>query len=442
MLYNISKGDLKFQSIKLENQKKYLSDSFFLTKNGELKSLLDISMSANISPRYYAQLSNKVNTLTQFMTSKDCSPVFMTITLDGVYHKLLKGDYSKFTLFHQKKLPENEVNGYLKTKASNREVFTVRDLYQILRFQWRSFLSSWSFRAIKKQGFDVGFLFVTEPHKSGVPHAHILLFIPPQFILPLKDQFKKSFWAKRNLSASRNKLTSFQIKNGEINGYQWTINNAVGYVMKYCTKSFMDILSGSVLDELQAWYMKYKIIRITMSHSLIPQWVYNKIYPLESDWLYLTMLNSDFTCEWSKDDDYFEFEDDNLKKLLRYDKGLYQLYIRDVLVSEFGEKKETIKSSFVSTLKPTLKSLKKYKFIPVKIMTNGVLIDYYKKPISKYTDFDLYKYYKSLDPDNPDLNLHHFGLVQNECIKRGLISGVFHSLNDFNIDFKDSDYAI
>ena len=434
MLYGISKSDLKFQSIKLDKQKEFLSNGVFLTKNGEFKSLLDVSMSANISSRYYAQLSNKVNTLTQFMTSKGFDPVFMTITLDGVYHDLLNGNYSRFTLFHQKKLPENEINGYLKTKASNREVFTVRDLYQILRFQWRSFLSSWSFRSIKKQGFDVGYLFVTEPHKSGVPHAHILLFIPPQFILSLKNQFVKSFWAKINIISSKEKLTSEQMRNGELNGYQWTISNPVGYVMKYCTKSFMDILSGSVLDELQAWYMKYKIIRITMSHSLIPQWVYNKIYPLESDWLYLSMLNSDFTCEWSKDDDYFEFVDDNLKKLLRYDKGLYQLYIRDVLVAEFGEKKEVINRSFSATLKPTLKSLKKYRFIPIKIMQNGVLVDFYKKPISKYTDFDLYKYYKSLDTDNPDLNLHHFGLVQNECIKRGLISGVYHSLNDFNLE--------
>ncbi len=45
-------------------------------------------------------------------------------------------------------------------------------------------------------------------------------------------------------------------------------------------------------------------------------------------------------------------------------------------------------------------------------------------------DIELINYYKSLDIETVDLV--HFGITQNECIKRGLIDGEIQSLNDFN----------
>jgi hypothetical protein len=421
-----------FQQKKIEKQIDYMESNSYITSSGQIKSLREISMSANISPRYYAQLVNKVNTLQQTMTNEGLEPCFLTITLDGVYHDLLKGDYSRFTLKHQKKLPENSSNGYLKTKASLHLPFGVSDLYQLLRYQWRNILESRPWKSMKKEGFKVGYLFAVEPHKSGAPHAHVLLYLPKQYIQSIKEIFMDKCWAKQNLSRSRKRLSPKQIKNGEINGFQWTLSNPVGYIMKYCTKSFMDLKNQTEIDELQAWYIKHKIIRLTTSHTLVPQWVYNKIYPLESDWNYLTDLKINATCEWSKEDNYFQFIDHNKNKTLRFDNGLYQMLLGDEVVDEFGEKKEKI--DFTCRKKDKLVSRKKVRLVPVKIVINGLEHDFYKKPISRRKNYDLLSYFYSLNPENEKVNLQHFGLVQNECIKRGLIDGEIQSLNDFNLN--------
>lgn len=430
MLYNISSFDLKNAQTKIDNQKDYLSSNTFTTSNGSVKTLLDVSMSANISSRYYAQLVNKVNTLQQVMTNEDLVPVFLTITLDGVFHDLLFGDYSRFTDDDLKKLPNNAINGYLREKARNREAFTVNDLYQFLRFQWTSFQSSRVYKTIKKS-HNLGYLFSVEPHNSGVPHAHVLLYVPYASIEALKNQFKKSCPAPLNITQDKSRLSPIQIANGEINGFQWTINNPVGYVMKYCVKSFMDLKNQSQIDELQAWYIKNRIIRITTSHTLVPQWVYNKVYPLEQDWLYLSDLKLRASCEWSQEDDYFKFEDTKNQKVLKYEKGLYQYFQDGILAHQFGEMKEKKDFSMRFEAKPMLR--KKRKFISINVVRNGIEYDLFPKPINKRGDYDLIAYYNRLNVEICDLK--HFGLVQNECIKRGLIKGNLQNVNDFNTNF-------
>lgn len=472
-LYNISSSDLKSSQLKIDNQRNYLASNNFMTSNGEMKSYLDISMSANISSRYYAQLVNKVNTLQQVMSSEDLEPVFLTLTLDGVYHDLIKGKYSRFKDFHLKKLPENDKNGNLQTKANNREVFTSKDLYQILRFQWASFTKSFLYMKMKKEGHKVGYLFAVEPHKSGVPHAHVLLYLPKHYIKPLKEVFIDYFWAKQNKIKSKSRLSPEQIKNGEINGYQWTLSNAVGYVMKYCTKSFMDLQNQSELDELQAWYIKHKIIRITMSHTLVPQWVYNKIYPLESDWNYLSDLKINSTCEWSQKEDYFEFTDIYKNQVLRYDNGLYQRFINGELREEFGTKKVTIKNSVtinnieftplsfsklgfsIYTLqhtlylaakkienkelssKPSHKTKKTKHVRSIKIVVDGFEKDVYKKPIPHTSTIDLIKEHTLFNSSTG--NLQRYINLQNELIKRGVIKGKIQSLNI--VDILEDDFT-
>lgn len=428
MKYDISPYDLQNARLKNLKQRDYLASNTFITSNGSVKSLIDVSMSANISTRYYAQLVNKVNTLQQVMTNEDLTPIFLTITLDGIYHDLLFGDYSRFELKHQKKLCENQINGTFQTKTSNREAFDVNDLYQVLRSQWASFQNSRVYRNMKK-GNNVGYLFSVEPHESGVPHAHVLLYVPFKFIELLKEQFKKSFPALLNVTQDKTRLSAQQVENGEINGFQWTLSNPVGYIIKYCVKSFMDLKNQTEIDELQAWYIKNRIVRFTMSHTLVPQWVYNKVYPLESDWLYLSDLKLNAFCEWSQEDDYFKFEDIKNQKVLKYEKGLYQYFQDGILAHQFGETKEKEDFSMRFEAKPMLrKKLKKP--ISIKVFCNGIEYDLFQKPISQRGNYDLIDYYNHLNIET--CNLQHFGLVQNECIRRNLINGEIQSINDFN----------
>jgi glycine cleavage system regulatory protein len=339
MNYGISSFDLDFVSTKIKFQKEYLNSQNFITSSGSVKSLMDVNMNANLSTRYYAQLLNKVNTLQQIMSNENLTPVFLTITLHGWMHDLHYGDYSRFDDVFLCKLPENEKYGYLRTKALRRELFDVHDLYMVLRWSWDKFTSTRPYKAMKKTS-KIGYLFATEPHKSGVPHAHVLLYVPAQDIYKLKKDFCKIFDAPMNITQDESRLSSEQIINGELNGFQWSLSNPVGYILKYVTKSFIDLQKQTDIDELQAWYIKHRIVRFTTSHTLVPQWVYNKVYPLENDWLYLSELKNNASCEWSHDDDYFKFEDENMDKTLIYNRGLFQMFINGTLEREFGEYKE------------------------------------------------------------------------------------------------------
>lgn len=94
--YGLSPHDLKYCREKIDGQKSYLSNNHFHTSTGQVKSLLDVSFSANISERYYSQLSNKINTMSDLAKSQNLKPVFLTITLDGFFRGLLTANYSKW----------------------------------------------------------------------------------------------------------------------------------------------------------------------------------------------------------------------------------------------------------------------------------------------------------------------------------------------------------
>lgn len=441
MKYGLHSFDVENIQKKINTQKDYMVNSTFTTSSGSVKTLLDVSMSANISERYYAQLVNKVNTLQQTMTNLDLTPIFLTLTHDGWLHDLYHGDYSRFEASLLCKLPENDKYGYLRTKASLHETFDSHDLYMVLRWQWDKFTSTRTFRNMRKES-KIGYLFATEPHESGVPHAHVLLYVPASYVYKLKLEFIKIFDAPMNISQDKKRLSPEQIANGELNGFQWTISNPVGYILKYVTKSFMDIKNQAQIDELQAWYIKHRIVRFTTSHTLVPQWVYNKVYPLENDWLYLSDLKINSMCEWSAEDDYFKFEDTNLGKTLMYTRGLYQMFQDGELIREFGEIKQKVEIQ-IKKYHLCLKSdLPKPSYVPV-YDKGEITHRYFKKEFhqlykshiapSSLNSYELLQYYYTLNPET--CNLQHFGLVQNECIKRGLIDGELQSLNDFNSDF-------
>lgn len=442
MKYGLNSFDVENSQKKIDKQKEYQDNATFTTSNGTVKTLSDVSMSANISERYYAQLVNKVNTLQQAMTNFDLTPIFLTLTLDGWLHDLYYGDYSRFEDSFLPKLPENDKYGYLRTKAMNQETFEVHDLYMVLRWQWEKFFKTRMVMNMRKDS-KIGYLFATEPHESGVPHAHVLLYVPASYIFKLKEEFIKIFDAPMNVTQDKKRLSPEQIKNGELNGFQWTISNPVGYILKYVTKSFMDIKNQAKIDELQAWYIKHRIVRFTTSHTLVPQWVYNKVYPLENDWLYLTDLKINSMCEWSAENDYFKFEDTNLGKTLLYEKGLYKMFQDGELIREFGQLKEEkvqIRTLTYNNAKPCLKSsLKKEIHVRTPIhnqrdlhvgdLINGSLYPHFKRypsPVLMNDDQLLYYFY-SLSIDKTDFA--HYTLTKNECVKRFLIKGQIESLN-------------
>ena len=443
-MYGLKDRDLKEIQKKHEVQRDYLDNNTFTTSTGQVKSLLDVSFSANHSKRYYSEIINKINTLNDIIAVEEIEyqSIFITITLDGYFRDFLKGNFDRFlnrsySLKELKSIiPNNERFGYLINKIHNKEIFTIKDLYNVLNFQLYRFQSSQAYRRIKKNNHKAHYIRVCEPHKKdGVPHLHLMLYVPKQYLQTLKKAYSIYFPAPQN-----SKPLNTLIDDGQLKGFQWEIESAPAYILKYIFKSFLNVQNQDELDYLQAWYIKHRILRVVTSHSIVPAWVYRKISVLDKDWHYLTDIKNNAVCEWSKEDDYILFEDE-YKRTLEYNKGVYKLYYKDTILKEFGTRKEDTPV----TIKPTINLKYKKKIKEPKILIDGktfVLKDgnleqiFIQKPIIYTSSFNLYKDYISMENKDIDsIDLNHYALVKNELIKRNQISGEILPISDYKINF-------
>lgn len=438
--YGLTKQDLKNMQTKIDNQSDYLDDNFFTTSSGQVKTLRDVSFSANHSVRYYAQLSNKIDTMTKIAISEGLHSCFLTMTLDGYFRDLLYGDYTRFDKLseHDKEIalrsvPASEALGEVRQKIEARKALTVKDLYNILNHQTKNYIKSYAFKKLKKSGQEYMYIRTVEPHKDGVPHFHMMLYIPAEHI----EQFKKDF--VRSYPAPRNRV---KIKGtDELEAFQTDIKDTTAYIMKYILKSFMDVKKQKELDYIQAWYIKHRIMRCVTSRSLVPQWVYKIAYAFESDWYHLTDLMKDKNnfVEWNKEDNYFYFIDNHTGRELVYQYGKYQVLYGDRIIKEMGEVKEKIKNNKVydSTPKNWTKKDK-----PVPTYFDNDFIGYFtkqsgfklsKKQPYQMNDLELYEYYQNIDIETCDLK--HYGNTKNILIDRGLLDEPKINLASYQDDF-------
>ena len=438
-MYGLKDRDLKQIQKKHEVQRDYLDNNTFTTSTGQVKSLLDVSFSANHSKRYYSEIINKINTLNDIISTEEIQyqSIFITITLDGYFRDFLKGNFSRYNpLKHSKDIPNNERFGHLKNKIEKQEAFTIKDLYNVLNFQLQRFQHSSPYQKIKKNNHKAHYIRVCEPHKKdGVPHLHLMLYVPTQYLQTLKKAYSIYFPAPQN-----SKPLNTLIDDGQLKGFQWEIESAPAYILKYIFKSFLNVQNENELDYLQAWYIKHRILRVVTSHSIVPAWVYRKISVLDKDWHYLTDIKNNAVCEWSKEDDYILFEDE-YKRTLEYNKGVYKLYYKDTILKEFGTRKEDTPV----TITPTINLKYKKKIKEPKILIDGktfILKDgkyeqlFIKRPIVYTSSFNLYKDFVSMENKDIDsFDLNHYALVKNELIKRNQISGEILPISDYKINF-------
>jgi len=443
-MYGLKEKDLKQIQKKHEVQRDYLDNHNFVTQSGQVKSLLDVSFSANHSKRYYSEIINKINTINDIIATEEIEyqSIFITVTLDGFFRDFLKGNFDRFLKksYSDKELneiiPNNDRFGNLRDKIKNKEKFTIKDLYNILNFQLYRFQSSGQYRKIKKDGYKAHYIRVCEPHKKdGVPHLHLMLYVPKQYLESLKKTYITYFPAPQNVKPLN------KSNDGQLNGFHWEIKSAPAYILKYIFKSFLDVENENELDYLQAWYIKHRILRVVTSHSLVPAWVYRKIAPLEKDWHYITDIRNNFISEWSKEDDYIRLEDE-YNRTLEYNKGIYKLYYKDRVIKEFGTLKEDKPVDVNATINLKYKKrIKEPKIIidgkPF-ILENETLIPAYKiKPIIYRTNIDLYHTYRQLENKNIEsIDLNYYALIKNELIRRNQIQGDILSPNEYNSKFE------
>lgn len=267
-MFGLDEADFSIVKQKIDRQRKFLQSFKFVNSFGEEKSLLSVSKSANFSSTYYAEVANRTNTIHMLSIKHELVPIFLTITLNGCFRKALVGNFATFTTKDIRSLPIEQ-----KQKLNEGAPFSIRDLVNVLNHNFHKFTMRFR-NAYKGDVFQ--YIRTFEPHKKdGVPHIHALIYAPKHTIPYLLKIYKDVFYAPQNLRNER--LTSAQIANGEINGFQTSINNATGYVMKYITKTFINFNETDDINEVQAWFIKHKIRRFLSSQNPIPLWVYRKI---------------------------------------------------------------------------------------------------------------------------------------------------------------------
>jgi len=227
---------------------------------------------------------------------------------------------------------------------------------------------------------------IIEPHKTGDPHLHAMLFIP-----------------KENVDLLRLKFEFLMMKNDiEQYDFQTDIINPVNYMIKYVLKSIDDYRFENTklfqYSPLALWYVRWGIRRFSMSRHFVRIDLYRKLkgrYDLDE----LTVL-----YKLGKIDYYIEPVTRNITDIFYNDDilGALPIYQKDVIPPKIQYSHE----------KPCLKSDKKY--TPV-YDENKNIIGYTNgkhyldvsdiKPLNKMTPFELWKYEQDLfnEFDNPFL---------------------------------------
>ena len=254
----------------------------------------------------------------------------------------------------------------------------------------------------------------------------------------MKRIYMNIFYAPQNLKT--NAITSEQEKNGELNGFQTSINNPSGYVMKYIQKTFINLKETQDFDELSAWYVKHKVRRFLSSRTKVPLWVYRKINFISSmqDFYHLNDLTNDprALIEWNKKDDYIYINLPFNKEEIIYLNGRLEHFINGRLMNFYDRLKinNKIDEDASDEIKNFGSTLKQRQIL--KLCDELFKSDEKHKPVSKMRDYELVNYYQGL---GGDVNVQHLAYVENLMLDRNLDNFThYHERHDLNAPDIDS----
>ncbi|GGD47612.1 hypothetical protein GCM10012288_22310 [Malaciobacter pacificus] len=431
-MYGIDIDDREYIDKKLAKQKKFLKE-FVIDFGGKQIDMLDNTYSANINPKkYFSEINNRVNSIHKFGRDNGLMAVFITITAPSKYHP-------RKTINKKKNITVENPNYEYKNNFEKG----VKDAAYKLSDLWHKFTSLQVIRRLKKTtGNGLIYFKVYEPHKSGVPHIHAMVYIPKDWILKVKKEFF-AYFKKHNIIQLKFKYTWYQDKGG-----------AVAYMMKYITKTFKNA-ETDIMDDSAYWYIKHRIIRFSSSRSLAPLCVYRKIRYFfkdirEDDYLYISdLLSENIIQRLFKDQviEYktYDYDNDDFIELNLYNKQhIPELSAKKYITAYFdknGKKKyREISTCFKSRIKLSYKKREQKRVIP--IIIDG--IEYgtrdnklVKKiiPVTHFKDLALISYFNKIDKNIDSVDLKHYGLVKNEMIKRDLLDDELIKINSYDTNF-------
>ena len=369
-------------------------------------------------------------------------------------------DYTSFALKHKEVPKHTRFTGKTITISLLKDDYTPIKGSKMLTDMFAKIRKDRSYQELKKD--ERVYFRVTEPHKDGTPHLHISLWIPKERV----DRFVQAVY--RLYPAPMADISTSYIpegyefyekaykRNGAWNaGYKANkddksyiklqIDDSVAYLMKYIYKTLDDLRDNKGITEITMWYILHGICRFYTSRTLISLNVYRPLagkINLDSNRNFLLELTEHY-----ENDTITVFLDPETKqpKIIQYD---------DVII--WNKKEFELKQYDKDDRKPQDK--------PIKLRTIDIEIDgeeyymyrsgsklypksspgedftdhnSYVPPVTRMKIVQLWNYYHSLDPDDPILNLKHFGLVQNTMIERGLSNGELVPLSTFDVDIYD-----
>lgn len=412
-MYGITKEDIQIIDTKIDLQRKYMLNRFF-DFGDENKNILDFTYSANLNPKkYFAEMNNRINSIFEYAKNLDLKPVFVTLTAPSKYHK-------------------KDREGFLKENPNE----TAKELTQI----FNKFTNLQIFQKMKKDlGHGLIYFRVYEPHKSGVPHLHAMLFLPKDSILPIKKKFYEYFTNPKKLG-SNPKAIDFK--------YTWynSEGGAIAYMMKYITKTFKNDNDLSTQHSTY-WYIKHNIRRFLCSRTLAPITIYRKIRHFfkkdDNNYLKITELIKRKEIYKIFDDTnigymFYNHESQEVEHVTLWQKNT-DLILNSRIGNNDGIAEDLIQKRFnlknkKDKKKPLLAIVSDFE----KYCFNEKLEKFVLMPVvpSLLSDYQLSQYFRLLDKEDiHTLDLVHYGVTKNEMIKRGFIKEEITSLNFYENEF-------
>ena len=399
-MYGLDPLDFEAIDKKLDFQKAFIENKFFDFDFAENKSALEFTYSANLNPnKYFAEMNNRINSIFQYSKNLGLMPVFCTITAPSKYHQ---------------------------TDKNRKLIYSPNDTAKALTQIFNKFTNLQVFQRMKREtNHGLIYFRVYEPHKSGVPHCHIMLFLPKNYILEVKNKFFEYFTNAEKWGNNKKSL--------DFRYTFYNVNGAIAYIMKYVTKTFKN--ENDTTNKAWYWYIKNRVRRFLTSRTLAPLEIYRKVRyffkNIPNDYLYVTKLIKNNQIIKLFEKTTFNYMRFNLETGEVEDVTLWQKSAELILNSR-------IKTNQTFTLKYTPKLHNKALTVFVSEFVKYSFSDKLNKfvivPVvpAMLKDYQLNKYYDLLIKDLDNIDLVHFGVVKNEMIKRGFL----HEIQDVYINPK------
>gem|GEM_PF-3463119 len=165
-------------------------------------------------------------------------PIFLTVTMPSEYHTQMNGETYDEMIDRGRRFISSSWRSFRMLKINKK----VRDKY----------------------GKPPPYYKVPEPHQSGVPHLHLVIYVPKEFFTEFKKKVKQHFSGHTKL------IYKFRrYKNGT--------HGIIAYVAKYVSK----LVRSLELDDVGVWYSYHRFRLFTTSRTLCPLYIHRKIKRFE-----------------------------------------------------------------------------------------------------------------------------------------------------------------